>query len=115
MKRVVHVLKGDPFSWKAHEALRVATATAINNETYFICIRDGVYVLTRWHPEELGIESFDKFWETIELVNLTLVAEEESLHDRGITKNNLAVKSVNILPQEEVKELIQSADDVFIW
>jgi len=115
MMKVVHVLKGDPFSWKAHEALRVATATAINNETYFVCIRDGVYVLTKWEPEKLGIEPFDKFWETAQLINLKIVAEEEALSDRGIFKTDLAVENVEVKPSEEIKELLEEADCVFIW
>jgi len=114
--KVVHLLKGDPFSWKAHEALRIATATAINCETYFLCVRDGVYVLTDWKPEELGIESFDKFWEAVEMLeNFKVVAEEESLHERGILKTALKVKGVLLLPSEEVKELIRDADRVFVW
>ncbi len=113
--RVVHILKGDPFSWKAHEALRLATATAISNETFFVCVRDGVYVLTDWKPEELGIESFDKFWETAELVNLTIVAEEESLHDRGIIKTELKAPGVQVKSSEEIRKLIETADAVFLW
>ena len=111
----VHILKGDPFSWKSHEALRVATATAINNETYFICIRDGVYVLTDWYPDKLGIESFEKFWESIEFLNLTIIAEEESLHERGITKTQISVPFVEVKSSEEIKEIINSADEVFVW
>jgi len=113
--KVVFILKGDPFSWKAHEALRVATAMGISNETYFICVRDGVYTLTKWEPEKLGIASFEKFWETVEFINLTLVAEEESLHERGINKSNLAVENVEVVSSEEVKKLIQEADHVFVW
>ncbi|GAB6064977.1 hypothetical protein JCM9492_00690 [Aquifex pyrophilus] len=115
MKKVVHILKGDPFSWKSHEAMRVATATGINNETYFVCIRDGVYFLTKWEPEKLGIDSLEKFWETLDFINLTLIAEEESLHDRGITKNQLAVKSVNVMSSEEIEKLIKESDFVFVW
>ncbi|NPB06313.1 MAG: sulfur reduction protein DsrE [Aquificae bacterium] len=114
--RFVHLLKGDPFSWKAHEALRIATATAINAETYFVCIRDGVYVLTHWKPEALGIEDFDRFWEAVELLDrFKVVAEEESLHERGLIKTHLKVKRVEILPSERIKELIRSADFVAVW
>ncbi len=113
--KIVHVLKGDPFSWKAHEALRVSIATAINNEVYFVCIRDGVYVLTKWEPEKLGIEPFDKFWETADMIDLKIIAEEEALHDRGIFKTDLAVENVEVKPSEEIKELLEEADGVFIW
>ncbi|HIQ48416.1 MAG TPA: sulfur reduction protein DsrE [Aquifex aeolicus] len=115
MKKVVHILKGDPFSWKSHEALRVATATAINNETYFICIRDGVYFLTKWESEKLGIESLEKFKDTLEFINLTLIAEEESLHDRGILKTELAFNNVRIMNSEDIKNLIHEADFLFVW
>ena len=54
--RIAFIVKGDPFSWKCHEALRVAMALGINSEVSLIFIKDGVYALTKWHPEELGIE-----------------------------------------------------------
>jgi len=52
--KIVFILKGDPFSWLAHEAFRVALALAINNEVFFVMMRDGVYALTDWKPSELG-------------------------------------------------------------
>ncbi len=111
---IVFVLKGDPFSWLAHEAFRVALALAINNDVYFIAVRDGVYVFTEWNPDSLGIEGFGKIFETIEYVNINLIVEDVSAEERGLKEKDFKVK-VDIKPYDEIKEIINSAEAVFVW
>jgi tRNA 2-thiouridine synthesizing protein C len=112
--KVVFIIKGDPFSWKAHEAMRLATAAGINNEVDLVFIRDGVYTLTRWKPEELGIDTFEKFFENLEFVNVRLIAEDASLQERGIRECD-CTEGVLIMSAEEISELINSAEAVFVW
>ena len=112
--RTVFILKGDPFSWKAHEAFRIAIAVGMNHELVFVFIRDGVYTLTRWSPEELGIESFEKFYETLDFVNIELVVEDASMQERGLKETDF-VREVKVLPSEEISELINSAEAVYVW
>ena len=112
--KVVFILKGDPFSWKAHEALRLATAVAINNEVDFVFIRDGVYTITRWSPEKLGVDTFEKFFENLEVLNLRLIAEDASLQERGIKECD-CTEGIQIMSAEEISQLINSAEAVFVW
>ncbi len=112
--RIAFVLKGDPFSWKAHEAFRLATAMGMNHQVFFIFIRDGVYTLTRWSPESLGIDSFDKFYETLEFVDIKLVVEDASMQERGLKSSDLVV-DVEVRSAEEICEIIGSSEAVFVW
>ncbi len=112
--KVAFILKGDPFSWKAHEAFRIATALGINHEVYFIFIRDGVYTLTRWDPEKLGVETFEKFFETIEFLRVHLIVEDASMNERGIKESDL-VREVRVLSAEEISEIINETEAVFVW
>jgi len=112
--KTVFILKGDPFSWKAHEALRVAIAVGMNHELTFVFIRDGVYTLTKWSPEDLGVESFEKFYETLDFVNIRLVAEDASVQERGLKESDF-VKEVELKSAEEISEIINSAEAVFVW
>ena len=112
--KVVFILKGDPFSWKAHEAFRVATAVAMNHELDFIFIRDGVYTLTRWRPEDLGVDSFEKFYETLGFVNMRLIVEDASIQERGLKESDFLCE-VEVRSAEEISEIINSAEAVFVW
>jgi len=112
--RIAFVLKGDPFSWKAHEAFRLATAMGMNHEVLFIFIRDGVYTLTGWSPENLGVESFTKFYETLEFVDIKLVVEDASMQERGLKCSDFAVE-VDVRSAEEISEMISSSEAVFVW
>ncbi len=112
--RVVFILKGDPFSWKAHEAFRVAVAVGMNHELTFVFIRDGVYTLTRWSPEDLGVDTFEKFYETLDFVNIRLVVEDASMQERGIKETDL-VREVEIRSAEEISEIINSSEAVYVW
>lgn len=112
--KVVFVLKGDPFSWKAHESLRVAIAVGMNHETAFVLIRDGVYALTRWSPESLGIDTFEKFYEILDFVKLRLIVEDASIQERGLKEDDF-VREVEVRSAEEIREMINSAEVVFVW
>lgn len=114
MRKVVFLLKGDPFSWKAHEAFRVGMAIGINSEVSFILIKDGVYALTRWHPDRLDIYGFDKLLENIDYVNVKLYVEDSSAEERGLKETDF-VKEVSFISTEEIKELIKVAEVVFVW
>lgn len=114
MRKVVFLLKGDPFSWKAHEAFRVGMAIGINSEVSFVFIKDGVYALTRWYPEKLEIHGFDKLLENIDYVNVKLYVEDASAEERGLKESDF-VKSVSFISADEIKEIIRNAEAVFVW
>ncbi len=112
--KVVFILKGDPFSWKAHEAFRVGIAVGMNHELTFVFIRDGVYTLTRWSPESLGVDTFEKFYETLDFVNIRLVVEDASIQERGLKETDF-VREVEVRSAEEISEIINSAEAVYVW
>ena len=112
--RIAFIVKGDPFSWKCHEALRVAMALGINSEVSLIFIKDGVYALTKWHPEELGIEGFERLLENMAYVNVKVFVEDTSLEERGLKPEDL-VCEVEVKSIEEIKEMIKSAEAVMVW
>jgi tRNA 2-thiouridine synthesizing protein C len=112
--RVAFIIKGDAFSWKAHEALRQAIAVGMNHELDLVLIRDGVYTLTEWNQEKLGINTFDKFLETFEYVNVRVVVEDASAQERGLKEMDFTTP-VEIMSAEEIAQLINSAEAVFVW
>ncbi len=112
--RVVFIIKGDAFSWKAHEALRQAIAVGMNHELDLVLLRDGVYTLTDWKQEELGINPFDKFLETFDIVNVRIIVEDASVQERGLKEMDFSTE-VEIMSAEEIAGLINSAEAVFVW
>ncbi|MEN3027692.1 MAG: DsrE family protein [Aquificaceae bacterium] len=112
--KVAVIIKGDPFSWKCHEALRVAMALGISCEVDLILIKDGVYALSKWHPEELGIEGFERLIENIGYVKVKIYAEDTSLEERGIKVEELACE-VNVRSIEEIRGMIKDAEAVLVW
>ncbi|MFN3870916.1 MAG: DsrE family protein [Aquificaceae bacterium] len=112
--KVAFIIKGDPFSWKCHEALRVAMALGISTEVSLIFIKDGVYALTKWHPEELYIEGFERLLENMSYVNLKAYVEDTSLEERGLNKEDLLC-DVEIISLEDIKEKINGAEAVLVW
>lgn len=112
--KVVYIIKGDPFSWKCHEALRVAIALGINSEVYLVFLKDGVYAITRWYPEDIGIEGFERLIENMGYVNVKLLVEDVSLEERGLSQDDL-VSEVEIKSSEDIRELIGSSEAVMVW
>ncbi len=112
--KVAFILKGDPFSWKAYEAIRVAMAVAISAQVYFILIKDGVYALTRWKPESLGIEGFDRLLQNMEYVNMKVIVEDASAEERGIKKENFVIEP-DLMSMEDIKNLLKEVEAVFVW
>ena len=112
--KVVLLIKGDPFSWKSHEALRVGIALGINHEVFLVFFKDGVYALTKCNWENMSIFGFDKLIENLEYVNVKLFVEDLSAEERGLKKESF-VREVEFVNTEAIKEMIASSDAVLIW
>ncbi len=112
--KVAFILKGDPFSWKAYEAIRVAMALAMSSEVYFILIKDGVYALTKWKPENLGIHGLDRLLQNVEYVNIKFVVEDTAAEERGIRSENFVTGTI-FMSMEEIKDLIKQSEVVCVW
>ncbi len=112
--KIAFVIKGDPFSWKCHEAFRVAMALGISCEVSLILIKDGVYAVSKWNPEELGIQGFERLMENMAYVNVKIFAEDISLEERGLKPEELAF-SVELKSIEEIKQILSSLEAVLVW
>ena len=112
--KVAFVIKGDPFSWKCHEALRVAMALGISCEVNLILIKDGVYALSRWHPEDLGIQGFDRLIENMAYVKVKVYVEDTSLEERGLKPEDLLCE-VEVKSTEDIKSIIASSEAVLVF
>ncbi|MCS7170812.1 MAG: DsrE family protein [Aquificaceae bacterium] len=112
--KIAVIIKGDPFSWKCHEAFRVAMALGINCDVNLILIKDGVYAINRWHPEELNIEGFDRLIENMEYVRVKIFAEDVSLEERGLRPEELLCHA-EIKSMEEIGEMIRTSEVVLVW
>jgi len=112
--RVLFLVKGDPFSWRCHEALRVALALGINHEVFLVFLKDGVYALTKWKHEKLLIHGFEKLLENMGYVNVKLFVEDLSAEERGLKKEDFAV-DVGFVNMESVKDMLASSEAVLVW
>lgn len=112
--KIAVIIKGDPFSWKCHEAFRIAMAFGISSEVSLVLIKDGVFALSGWHPEELRMEGFDKLLENMSYVRVKIYAEDVSLEERGLKAEELTYP-VEVKSLDEIREIIKSSEAVLVW
>ncbi|WP_448583960.1 DsrE family protein [Thermocrinis sp.] len=112
--KVALLIKGDPFSWKVHEALRVGLALGINHEVSIILFKDGIYALTKCNWENLLISGFEKLIENLEYVNVKLIVEDLSAEERGLKRDDF-VKEVEFVNTEHIKKIVASSEAVLVW
>ena len=113
-KKVVFILKSNPFSWKAFEALREAVGLSMEHNVTFIFINDGVYTLTDWKPEMIGIDPIDKSIEALGMMEATIIAEEEAVRERGVTLKEWNAE-ILVKPKEDICEIVNDAEVVITW
>ncbi len=113
-KKLSVIIRSAPFSWKTFEALRQAVGSAMEHEVNVIFIRDGVYALTDWKPQMIGIEPLDKSIEALDMMNAKIIAEEEAIRERGIKLKDWQVE-IQKLPKDDICELIKISEVVLTW
>ncbi len=113
-KRVVVLIKGNPFSWKVFEALRLAVGASMEHKMQVIFIKDGVYSLTDWKPKLIGIEPIDKSIEALGMMDAEVIAEEEAIRERGIKIKDWPAK-IKVLSKDDISEIIKEAEVVLTW
>ncbi|MDQ7056669.1 MAG: DsrE family protein [Persephonella sp.] len=96
------------------EALRQAVGVSMGHRLTVIFLKEGVYTLTDWKPEMIGIDPIDKSMEALEMTDAKIIAEEEALRERGIKLKNWPVE-VEIKPQEDISEIVKDAEVVLTW
>ncbi len=113
-KKLVIVIRKNPFSWNVFDALRVAVASAMNHEVYVVFIKDGVYTLSDWKPKLIGIEPYDKSIESLSMLGAKIIVEEEGLRERGIKLKDWKA-NIEVLPKDDISEIINNAEVILPW
>ncbi len=113
-KKVVVLIKSNPFSWKVFEALRLAVGASMEHKMQVIFIKDGVYSLTDWKPQLIGIEPIDKSIEALGMMEAEIIAEEEAIRERGVKLKNWPTE-IKVLSKDDISELIKEAEVVLTW
>lgn len=109
------VLKSDPFSWKAIQAYKIATALTQKVKVYFITIKEGVYFLTFWNPESLGYENFRNY--EVNPENITFVVDKDDFEVRGLQSEKVWIKDFSTLftDEKEIAQILKKANLVGVW
>ncbi|WP_029521794.1 DsrE family protein [Persephonella sp. KM09-Lau-8] len=113
-KKVVVIIKSNPFSWKAFEALRQSVGLSMEHSLSVIFLKDGVYTLTDWKPQMIGIEPIDKSMEALGMMEASVIAEEEAIRERGIKPKDWPVE-VQVKPKDDICEIVKEAEVVITW
>lgn len=82
------------------------------NRVTVIFLRDGVYLLSHINPELIQSGIVYKHLEALRLLGHRVVAEKESLDERGIEKPEVEAE---VVPRSEVIKMIANADAVIPW
>ena len=109
------VLKSDPFSWKALQAYKIAAALSKKVKVYFIAIKEGVYFLSSWNPQELELEDFRLYG--VNKDNLTFVVDRDDFEVRALDEANLWIKEFHTLFADEkhIAHLLRKSHVVGVW
>ncbi len=113
-KNLIFVVKSNPFSWKAFEALRQAVGCSMEHKVTVIFIKDGIYTLTDWKPQMIGIEPIDKSIDALGMMDATILVEEEALRERGVKLKKWSTP-VHIKSKDDICEIIKESEVVITW
>ena len=111
MKKVTVIISKSPFNTlRNSEALRMSVGlTLADNAVQVVFVGDGVYTLLDNSPETIDSPELRKHIETLKMLKHQIIAEKESLDERGI--NNLAYE-VEIKSREGIASLITESNAV---
>lgn len=111
MKKVATVIRRSPFnSATASEALRMSLGlTLTDNLVTVLFLEDGVYLPVSLAAENSGYPDTKRHIETLREMGCRLVAEKESLKERGLQDRPIEVEIKN---REEIDQIIGKSDRV---
>jgi sulfur relay (sulfurtransferase) DsrF/TusC family protein len=114
MKQVAVVIRQAPFNTcRNSEALRMTVGlTLAENAIAVIFGGDGVYTLLPTQPVLIGSLEIDKHLETLQLLNVRLIAEQESLHERHLSQLKWTVER---LPRCEIAQLLAESEAIVCY
>ena len=114
MKHIAVVVRKSPFNTcRNSEALRMTVGLTLADNAITVIFReDGVYTLLPTQPSHIGSLGFDKHLETLQLLNVRVVAERESLEERKLS----ALKwDVERLARTEFARLLADAEAIICY
>jgi len=114
MKQVTVVIRTSPFNTcRNAEALRMTVGLTLGEHTIAVIFRnDGVYTLLPTQPALIGSLEIDKHLETLQLLHVRLIAEQESLSERKLSHLKWDVEH---LTQREVAQLLAESDAMICY
>jgi sulfur relay protein TusC/DsrF len=114
MRHVAVVLRTSPFNTcRNSEALRMTVGLTLGeNAIAVIFCGDGVYTLLATQPALIGSLEIDKHLETLQLLNVRLVAEQESLSERNLSHLKWDVER---LAQREIAQLLAESEAIICY
>jgi sulfur relay (sulfurtransferase) DsrF/TusC family protein len=109
MKQIAVVMRQSPFNTcRNAEALRMTVGLTLGENTIVVIFRDdGVYTLLSTQPALIGSLEIDKHLETLQLLHVRLVAEQESLSQRNLSHPKWDIER---LAQREIAQLLAESD-----
>lgn len=111
MKRVAVVLRKSPFNTcRNSEALRMTVGLTLADNIIAVIFReDGVYTLLPTQPALIGAPEIDKHIDTLKLLNVRLMAEQEALDERHLVHLKWDVERVD---RREVAQLLAASEAI---
>jgi sulfur relay protein TusC/DsrF len=114
MKRVAVVIRKSPFNTcRNSEALRMTVGLTLGENAIAVIFReDGVYTLLATQPALIGSLEIDKHLETLQLLNVRLIVERESLTERSLSHLKWDVER---LARREVAHLLAESEAIICY
>jgi sulfur relay protein TusC/DsrF len=114
MKQVAVVVRQAPFNTcRNSEALRMTVGLTLADHGIAVIFRDdGVYTLLPTQPALIGSHEIDKHLETLQLLNVRLIAERESLAERHLSRLKWEVERCD---RREVVQLLGKSDAIICF
>jgi sulfur relay protein TusC/DsrF len=114
MKRVAVVIRKSPFNTcRNAEALRMTVGLTLGDNAISVVFRDdGVYTLLPVQPALIGSLEIDKHLETLQLLNVRLMVENESLHERKLGQLKWEVER---LARQEVARVLAESEAIICY
>jgi len=114
MKRVAVVIRQSPFNTcRNAEALRMTVGLTLADNTIAVIFReDGTYTLLPTQPALIGAQEVDKHLETLQLLNVRLIAEQEALDERHLVDLKWDVERID---RRQVAQLLADSEAIICF
>ncbi|MBI3815267.1 MAG: DsrE family protein [Nitrospinae bacterium] len=114
MKKVTVVLQKSPFNTlRNSEALRMSLGlTLAENAVRVVFVQDAVYCLMPTMPEKIKSPVFGRHIEMLQTLKCRLVAEKESLEERGIGDIEY---NAEVMDRKEISQFIKESNSVITY